>query len=63
MELPHNLTHLDTLKKLVALQPYGNANPKPIFLIQDIPLIAVRMLGSSGDHIKIQSDIGQIVAW
>lgn len=55
---------LDTIKALGKVAPFGQDNPKPIFLIKDYQVIQSRAMGQQNAHLKlkIQQDKTQLEA-
>ncbi|MBR0162616.1 MAG: single-stranded-DNA-specific exonuclease RecJ [Oscillospiraceae bacterium] len=47
---------IDNVEALDLLEPYGNANPKPVFCICDIPLLSAYGVGSEKQHLKYSID-------
>jgi len=43
----------DLLRKLGRLAPFGEGNPKPVFLFRDIYISNVSWFGKSGEHLKL----------
>lgn len=41
----------DLLKELKALEPYGEGNPQPQFIVRNIPVRSLRLVGSQKEHI------------
>ena len=37
-------------------EPFGIDNPKPLFLFKNLRIIQKRVLGSTGDHLKLKLD-------
>ena len=52
-----SLLTLENVRELDRLEPYGNANPKPVFCMIDVPLTAADQVGG-GRHLKLQVDLG-----
>ena len=51
------LLTLEKVRELDRLEPYGNANPKPVFCLMDVPLTMAEQVGG-GRHLKLQVDLG-----
>ena len=51
------LLTLENVRELDRLEPYGNANPKPVFCLMDVPLTMAEQVGG-GRHLKLQVDLG-----
>ncbi|MEA1891561.1 MAG: single-stranded-DNA-specific exonuclease RecJ [Campylobacterota bacterium] len=45
---------LELLELLENFEPYGEANPRPNFLLQDAEVISIKLMGSDKSHSKIQ---------
>lgn len=45
---------LSFLKKLERLAPFGQENPKPIFLFREIQLLSLSRFGKGEEHLKLQ---------
>ena len=43
----------DLIRNINQLEPFGQANPKPVFLSRRVKILSTRLLGSNGDHIKL----------
>ena len=52
-----SLLTLDNVRELDRLEPYGNANPKPVFCLSGVPLVSADQVGG-GRHLKIQVELG-----
>lgn len=61
--LDHKDIHLETLGGLRSLQPYGNGNIKPIFMLENLTIESVQPLGKDQTHLKMQTHMGEVVAW
>ncbi len=51
-ELPILLLNLDILPTISQFEPFGVANPEPLFLIKDIAIVNMRHLGAEQQHVK-----------
>ena len=51
------LLTLDNVRELDRLEPYGNGNPKPVFCLSDVELLAADQVGG-GRHLRLQVDLG-----
>ncbi len=51
-----SLLTLENVRELDRLEPYGNANPKPVFCFSNVRLEAADQVGG-GRHLKIQLDL------
>ncbi len=49
---------LDTVRSLKELEPFGQGNPEPRFLLQNAVLTNIRAVGSDGSH--LQAKLGMI---
>ncbi len=47
-----SLLSLEDVKALNLLEPYGNANPKPVLCISDVPLLSLYGVGAQKQHLK-----------
>lgn len=45
---------LDLVRELERMEPFGEANPKPIFLVEGAEIVNQRLVGSSGDHLQLE---------
>lgn len=45
------------LKKVERLTPFGIGNPKPVFMLRDVPLAAISRFGKVGEHLKLKIDV------
>ncbi len=43
---------IDLMKELKALEPYGEGNPQPLFIIRNMPIQSLRAVGSQKEHIS-----------
>ncbi len=43
----------DTWSHLEKLAPFGEANPKPLFMIKQAPLTGIKMFGKTGNHLEV----------
>lgn len=53
MKLSTSQIDLDLVLELKKLEPYGHKNPKPLFLLKDVVILNKRVMGSSGNHMKL----------
>jgi single-stranded-DNA-specific exonuclease len=51
----------DLIRSINQLEPFGQANPKPVFLSRAVKVLSVRLLGSKGDHIKLSIEQGHSI--
>lgn len=42
----------DTVRDLKKLEPFGNGNPSPVFLLKNAEVSALRRIGKSGEHLS-----------
>ena len=45
---------LDLVKELERMEPFGEANPKPNFLLEGVEILHQRLVGASGDHLQLE---------
>lgn len=43
---------------VMRMAPFGDANPLPLFLLADVPLVSRRLVGSKGNHLQCQFFFG-----
>lgn len=41
------------LNEIDSLQPFGEGNPEPVFVLRNLPVARVRRVGSEGEHLKL----------
>jgi single-stranded-DNA-specific exonuclease len=41
------------MKKLARLAPFGEGNPKPVFVFRDVPVTGVSWFGKANEHLKL----------
>ena len=46
-------------REITRLEPFGQANPQPIFMTGRVHVVAARTVGSDNKHLKLQLDNGQ----
>ncbi len=51
--LPPPLQSLETAEQLLTLAPYGAGNREPVFLLQDMQVLASSVIGKEGKHLKV----------
>ena len=44
---------VESARLLSRLAPFGTGNPAPVFLLEDVPLLSARAVGSGGSHLKL----------
>ena len=49
---PENVTE-DLINDISRLEPYGASNPAPLFVINDFKLVAKKLMGSTGNHLRL----------
>ena len=45
---------LANIKAISKLSPFGIGNPEPLFLFKDIIISSKKVIGSTGDHLKLK---------
>jgi len=51
---------LDLVRELERMEPFGEANPKPTFLLEGVDIVHQRLVGRSGDHLQLEVEqVGQ----
>lgn len=40
--------------ELKSFEPYGEANPRPLFLIKDLKILEIKLVGQDGHHLKLK---------
>ena len=58
MTLPKEQITLDSAKRLLALAPFGQTNPMPLFVTTELSLYDYRVIGN-GDHLKLSFTDGE----
>lgn len=53
-ELPLELVDENTYKLIEAMMPFGVGNPKPIFLLKNLPIKSSKTFGNGGIHLEIE---------
>ncbi len=53
-ELPLSAISQDLYTNLAQLEPFGMANPQPVFATKDVIIKDLRVLGREGKHLKLQ---------
>ncbi|MBI4175354.1 single-stranded-DNA-specific exonuclease RecJ, partial [Candidatus Berkelbacteria bacterium] len=55
---------LETARTIDALNPHGIGNPRPVFLLSNLELLAVRPVGREGTHAKVRfRPVGDETEW
>ncbi len=50
----------ETLAKIQKLAPFGEGNPEPMFLLENIKIVKIEKVGNNGkSHLKIQGQFGE----
>ena len=66
-ELPKRRLKLDAVNVLNELEPFGEGNPQPLFLIRDVAVRDYATMGNDRSHLRITVDTGdglvKIVMW
>ena len=57
--MPLSYLHMDFVKQLRVLEPFGNGNPKPVFAQKNIRILQGRILGKNGNVGKYRIQDGQ----
>ena len=55
-EMKLSAVNIKNCKLINKFEPFGIDNPKPLFLFKNLKIIQKRVLGSTGDHLKLQFD-------
>lgn len=45
---------VDLVRELERMEPFGEANPKPTFLLEGVEIAQHRLVGNSGDHLQLE---------
>lgn len=45
---------LDLVRELERMEPFGEKNPKPKFLLEGVDVVHQRLVGKSGDHLQLE---------
>ncbi|EEG77671.1 single-stranded-DNA-specific exonuclease RecJ [Dethiobacter alkaliphilus] len=45
---------LELVEELAALEPFGQGNPEPLFLVRDVEVAAARRVGNNGKHLQMK---------
>ena len=51
---------LSLVSSLEQMEPFGEANPKPKFLLQGVTVTGHRLVGKSGDHLQLELEQGGV---
>lgn len=49
-----NQADVDLVRELERMEPFGEANPRPTFLLEGVEIAHHRLVGSSGDHLQLE---------
>ncbi len=52
-ELGHQQITLDTAKRIMQLSPFGAGNPEPVFVIRNVSLLRVEVMGRDSSHLRL----------
>ncbi len=60
VDLPATLAELDgeTIDLIDACAPYGQTNPRPVFMISNLTVVSVAPVGTSGQHLRLVAQDG-----
>ena len=47
---------LDFAMQIAKLEPFGEGNPQPVFLIRDVLVKSVMRMGGSGQYLKLRCE-------
>jgi len=53
-----SLISWETLESLEKFAPFGEGNPKPLLILQDVPVRDIRPVGGRGEHLKLSFEVG-----
>lgn len=53
---PEEVT-LSYLKKVERLAPFGMENPKPVFLLREVPILGISRFGKAEEHLKLKIEV------
>lgn len=64
IDLPTTLTELDgeTIDLIDACAPYGQTNPRPVFMISNVTVTSVASVGTAGQHVRFVAQQGDVTA-
>lgn len=54
LELLDELINTNTFELVKKLEPFGMANPQPLFITNNLRVLEVRLLGQEGKHLKLK---------
>jgi single-stranded-DNA-specific exonuclease len=57
-EIPVGQITRSLAEELARLGPFGAGNPRPVFVLNQLRLLAARAVGKTGDHLQLQVDDG-----
>ena len=54
---------LDFIEEMSQLEPFGNGNPEPVFLLSDVTVMEVRKMGADEKHLRltVRDNLGTII--
>jgi single-stranded-DNA-specific exonuclease len=55
-EMKLNAVTVKNCRLIKKLEPFGIGNPDPVFLFKQVRVVEKRLLGSTGDHLKLKID-------
>ena len=55
MVMPPGLIDMKTVREFDSLEPWGQENPKPLFVVRDVTLTGVRILGKNRNVVRISA--------
>ena len=55
-EMKLNAVTVKNCRLVKKLEPFGIGNPDPVFLFKQVRVVEKRLLGSTGDHLKLKID-------
>lgn len=65
--LPRELLNLETVKALESFRPFGQRNPRPMFVVSDLELQQSSVIGKQQQHLKlqvtVQDQVFEILMW
>ncbi len=62
-EMKLSAVNLKNCKLINKFEPFGIDNPKPLFLFKNLSITQKRVIGSTGDHLKLKFDSVDAVAF
>jgi single-stranded-DNA-specific exonuclease len=52
--MPIDYIHMDLIRQLELLEPFGKENPKPVFAEKDLHIVSARRLGKKNNVLKLR---------